>query len=119
MISKGKYKYLRELFPCRFWAKYRICAIDPSRDTPKLMTYVCDGIYPVRDQPFVREVATKGYYDGCKRLDHSVDLEMFYGITTPSPTAQFLTIHRDKERLPSDNVVEVLDDFEKTCETAP
>lgn len=55
------------------------------------------------DNSLVREVATKGFYDGVKRLNHDeCDLEIFHTIVKLSPTAQFLTIHRNKERAKND-----------------
>lgn len=49
---------------------------------------------------FVKEVANKGYYDGTKRLDQEVDLEITFHIERLNGEA-YLTIQRGKHRLPT------------------
>lgn len=97
MISRGKVAYLKELYPCQWaqkhWMALRdrvlkdlrpikwssVLACMPERDPPRILTSVCEGIYPVR------QMATKGYYEGCKRIDNDVDLEVFYHTTKAGP----------------------------------
>lgn len=46
---------------------------------------------------FVQEVAGKGYYDGCKRIDQEVDLEIYLHIVDLNGE-RYLTIARGKHR---------------------
>lgn len=46
---------------------------------------------------FVQEVAGKGYYDGCKRIDQEVDLEIYLHIVVLNGE-KYLTIARGKHR---------------------
>jgi hypothetical protein len=47
---------------------------------------------------FVQEIANKGYYDGCKRIDQEVDLEIYIHIVKVNGKS-WLTIQRGKHRL--------------------
>jgi hypothetical protein len=49
---------------------------------------------------FVKQIANKGYYDGCKRLDQELDLELYFHIEKLNDET-YLTIQRGKHRLPS------------------
>ena len=49
---------------------------------------------------FVKAIANKGYYDGSKRLDQEVDLEIYIAIERLNNEA-FLTIQRGKHRTPT------------------
>jgi hypothetical protein len=49
---------------------------------------------------FVKQIANKGYYDGCKRLDQELDLELHFHIEHLNGES-FLTIQRGKHRIPS------------------
>lgn len=49
---------------------------------------------------FVKEIANKGYYDGCKALDNEVDLELNIHIEKPGDGFSYLTIQRGKHRRP-------------------
>jgi hypothetical protein len=49
---------------------------------------------------FVKEVANKGYYDGCKALDNEVDLEINIHIEIPGDGHSYLTMMRGKHRRP-------------------
>lgn len=48
---------------------------------------------------FVQEIAEKGYYDGCKRLDQEVDWELYIHIEIIDGVS-YLTIQRGKHRFP-------------------
>jgi hypothetical protein len=48
---------------------------------------------------FVQEIAEKGYYDGCKRLDQEVDWELYIHIEKVNGVS-YLTIQRGKHRFP-------------------
>ncbi|ARV76670.1 hypothetical protein PHABIO_39 [Pseudomonas phage Phabio] len=168
MISKGKRKYLLELYPFSFWvfdwiglAKEiretppnwtSVKAFMPEHDPSRIMVGTCDGIYPVRDkdhwnkaeknltgeshawksdhiptvqeQTFVKEIATKGYYDGVKRLDSECDVEVFFGIDTLGPNAKTITISRStisgidkgQPKFESVDLIEVPNDFKEARE---
>jgi len=49
---------------------------------------------------FVKQIANKGYYDGCKRLDQEFDLEIHEHIEYLNGQA-YLTMQRGKHRLPT------------------
>lgn len=49
---------------------------------------------------FVKEVANKGYYDGCKALDNEADLEITIHIEKPGDGYSYLTMMRGKHRRP-------------------
>lgn len=49
---------------------------------------------------FVKQIANKGYYDGCKRLDQELDLELYFHIEHLNDES-FLTIQRGKHRIPT------------------
>lgn len=83
-----------------------------------------DHIPIVQDQAFVKEVATKGYYDGVKRFDSECDLEVFFGIDTLGPNAKTITISRStvsgidkgQAKFESVDLIEVLNDFNEARE---
>ncbi len=56
---------------------------------------------------FIKQVPGKGYYDGCRRLDQELDLEIFTHIEKVGEDS-FLTIARGKHRIPS-----VIEEWEK------
>jgi hypothetical protein len=49
---------------------------------------------------FVQAIANKGYYDGCKRLDQELDMELYFHIEHLNGEA-FLTCQRGKHRVPT------------------
>ena len=51
-----------------------------------------------RVERFVREIANKGYYDGSKRIDQEVDLEIYIHIEKEMGRGSFLTCQRGKHR---------------------
>lgn len=49
---------------------------------------------------FVKEIANKGYYEGCRSIDHEVDLEIMIRIEKPQDGHSYLTMMRGKHRGP-------------------
>lgn len=148
MISKGKRRYLVWLY----WylahphltkfstGKHRTSFVDNFLPSPgdiivdwskaeKNLTgeshaWKSDHIPTVQDQAFVKEVATKGYYDGVKRLDSECELEVFFGIDTLGPNAKTITISRStisgidkgQPKFESVDLIEVPNDFKEARE---
>lgn len=50
------------------------------------------------EDTFVKEIANKGYYDGCKTIDQEVDLELYIHIVKFN-SRSWLTVQRGKHRL--------------------
>jgi hypothetical protein len=48
-------------------------------------------------EDFVKEIANKGYYDGCRTIDQEVDMEIYIHIEKYDGAA-YLTIQRGKHR---------------------
>ena len=61
----------------------------------------------VPEHSFVREIAEKGYYDGCKTIDQDIDLELFIHLFTHK-RKKYLSVARGKHRIPT-----VIDDEDK------
>lgn len=61
----------------------------------------------VPEHLFVKEVAEKGYYDGCKTIDQDIDLELFIHLFTHK-RKKYLAVARGKHRIPT-----VIDDDDK------
>lgn len=60
----------------------------------------------IEPETFLRKVAEKGYYDGCRKLNHDLDLEMFVHVArTNNPT--YMTFVRGKHKLKEDGWLEV------------
>lgn len=72
-----------------------ICLISPHQLSSEAKMLIREG-----RTNFVKEVANKGYYDGTKRLDQEVDLELVFAIERVNGEA-FLTIQRGKHRIPT------------------
>lgn len=51
---------------------------------------------------FVKEIAGKSYWDGCKSLDQEVDLEIIQHIERPGDGHSYLTFQRGKHRKPGE-----------------
>lgn len=83
-ISRGRFRWLREEYRYREWRK-------------DLLGDLKRNLHDIRVGDFVQPMATRGYYEGCKKLDHEMDMEIFIDIKTlENPT--FMTIHRNKPR---------------------
>lgn len=85
-ISRGKFRWLRDEYAFRQWRKWFIA--DVGRTLSELK---------VGD--LVQDVATRGYYEGCKKLDTGFDMEtLIHTSVMENPT--HLTIHRGRHRHP-------------------
>lgn len=83
-VSRGKFRWLREEYKFRQWKKKLIAGIGQS-------------IYALKPGDFVREVATRGYYEGCKKLNHEFDVETF-SHTSVMENPTHLTLQRGKHK---------------------
>lgn len=83
-VSRGKVRWLREEYKFREWKKWFI------NDVGKAI-----GELKVGD--LVREVVTRGYYEGCKKLNHEFDVETFFH-TSVMENPTHLTLHRGKHK---------------------
>jgi len=54
----------------------------------------------IPEHEFVKIVAQKGYYDGCKSLDQDIDLELFIHLFSHK-RKKYLSISRGKHRIPT------------------
>jgi hypothetical protein len=54
----------------------------------------------IPEHEFVKTVAQKGYYDGCKSLDQDIDLELFIHIFSHK-RKKYLSVARGKHRIPT------------------
>lgn len=84
-ISRGKFRWLRDEYAFRQWKKWFIADVG-------------EAIGNIKVGDLVKEVATKGYYDGNRRITgEEFDLETYFQISKmENPT--FLTIHRGKHK---------------------
>lgn len=104
-VSRGKVRWLREEYQFRQWKKWFINDVGKAIGELKVGT-------------LVQQVATRGYYDGCKKLDHEFDVEtIFHTSVMENPT--HLVIQRGKHKhLPTEHqrVYEVMsiEPIEKT-----
>jgi replicative DNA helicase len=85
---------IRELFRRmkNFCTPRKICFITPHQLSSEAMQLIRNG-----SSDFVREIAEKNYYDGCKRLSQEVDGELFIHIEKVNKQS-YLTIMRGKHR---------------------
>ncbi len=87
---------IRDLFRRvrNFTAKRGITLLTPHQLSTDAKTLVRMGV-----DNFVKEIANKGYYDGCKTIDQEVDLELYIHIVKVNGVS-YLTIQRGKHRRP-------------------
>lgn len=85
---------IRSLFRImrNFCAPRGIAFITPHQLSTEAKMLVRQGI-----ENFVKEIANKGYYDGCKQLDQEVDVEIFIHIEKVDGRS-YLTVQRGKHR---------------------
>lgn len=115
---------IRELFrkTRNFTAPRGITFITPHQLSTEAKQLVRQGV-----DNFVQEIANKGYYDGSKRIDQEVDLELYVHIEKIPGDGSYLTCQRGKHRgvritrsedlycvLPFQNVGGILDDVNST-----
>lgn len=96
-----------------FTSARKIALITPHQLSSEAKQLTRDG-----RNDFVKEIANKGYYDGCKRLDQEVDLEIYIHIEKVNGVS-YLTVQRGKHRsvvgqTPLEDMYCVLQ-FEKVC----
>lgn len=78
-----------------FCSSKAIALISPHQLSSDAKNMIRDG-----RSDFVKQIAGKGYYDGCKRLDQEFDLEIHMHIEHLNGES-FLTMQRGKHRLPT------------------
>lgn len=85
---------IRDLFRRvrNFTSKRGITTLTPHQLSTDAKTLVRMGV-----DNFVKEIANKGYYDGCKTIDQEVDMEIYIHIVKINGES-FLTIQRGKHR---------------------
>lgn len=102
MISKrgcnapsGTGSDIRDLFRRirNFTSKKKITFATPHQLSTEAKNLLREG----RDD-FVKEIAEKGYWDGCKTIDNEMDLELYIHIETVGEDNSYLTIQRGKHR---------------------
>lgn len=101
-ISKGKLKHLWALYDVWNIISFRNATFwffEPSPEfkatVDKWLLRTTTDNNPVN--PMVRQIATKGYYDGCRKLDSEFDIETVISVATLENPVH-LTIMRDKPR---------------------
>lgn len=77
-----------------FFSKRRTAFISPHQLSTDAKNLVRQGV-----AHFVKDIANKGYYDGTKRLDQEVDLELYIHIEKVEGRS-YLTVQRGKHRKP-------------------
>lgn len=75
-----------------FTSKRGITTLTPHQLSTDAKTLVRMGV-----DNFVKEIANKGYYDGCKTIDQEVDMEIYIHIVKINGES-YLTIQRGKHR---------------------
>lgn len=111
---------MRDLFRRirNFTSTRKITTITPHQLSTDAKQLIRDG-----KEDFVKQIAGKGYYAGCKQLDQEVDLELYIHIEIVNGKS-WLTIQRGKHRivgqtpikdqfcvLPFENIGGILDDI--------
>lgn len=80
-----------------FFAAKGIVFITPHQLSTEAKQLIRGGI---PEDQFVKEVAEKGYFDGCRTLDQEMDLELYIHLFK-SQGKTYLTVQRGKHRLPT------------------
>lgn len=75
-------------------SEHNIFCITPHQLSSDAKKLIRDGAFD-----FVKQIANKGYYDGCMRLDQEVDIEVYIHIVKINGES-YLTIQRGKHRRP-------------------
>lgn len=65
--------------------------------SPHQLSTEAKALYRGGIEDFVKEIANKGYYDGCRTLDQEVDLEIYFHIVIMNGKS-YLTMQRGKHR---------------------
>ncbi len=77
-----------------FMGERKITFVSPHQLATDAKQLVRQGV-----ENFVKEIANKGYYDGCRTLDQEVDLEIYIHIEIVNGRS-YLTVQRGKHRKP-------------------
>jgi hypothetical protein len=77
-----------------FCAARKITFITPHQLSTEAKMLVRSGL----EDTFVKEVANRGYYDGCKTVDNEVDIELYFHIVKAQDGKSYLTLQRGKHR---------------------
>lgn len=102
-ISRGKFQYLCSLYFVRVYG-WPVCIVGKHREIGAFVeqntTQTFFGGYKGEhyDAEFLKQAATKGYYEGVRKIDHEVDLEVSTTIVKVPHDSISLTLHRTKER---------------------
>lgn len=102
-ISRGKFQYLCSLYFVRVYS-WPICIVGKHREIGAFVEQNISqdffgGYKGVHyDMEFFKQTAPKGYYEGVRKIDHEVDLEVFTTIVKVPHDSINLTFHRTKER---------------------
>lgn len=85
---------IRDLFRRvrNFTSKRGICTVTPHQISTEAKMLLRNG-----QSNFVQQIANKGYYDGCKRIDQEVDCEVYLHIVETNGSF-YLTMQRGKHR---------------------
>lgn len=85
---------IRDLFrrTRNFFSKRGIAVVTPHQISTEAKTLLRNG-----QSNFVQQIANKGYYDGCKRIDQEVDCEIYLHIVITNGES-YMTIQRGKHR---------------------
>lgn len=75
-------------------SEHNIFCLTPHQLSSEAKKLIRDGAHD-----FVKQIANKGYYDGCMRLDQEVDIEIYIHIVKINGES-YLTIQRGKHRRP-------------------
>lgn len=84
-----------------FCAARKITLYTPHQLSTEAKMLVRNGL----EEEFVREVANRGYYDGCKTIDQEVDLEIYIHIVIVDGK-KWLCVQRGKHRGMTEDLVE-------------
>lgn len=86
---RDMYRRMRNFFSAK-----KIACLTPHQLSTEAKMLIRNGM----DEQFVKEIANKGYYDGCRTIDQEVDFELYIHIVKVDGRS-FLTIQRGKHRV--------------------
>lgn len=97
---RDMYRRMRNFFSAK-----KIACMTPHQLSTEAKMLIRNGM----DEQFVKEIANKGYYDGCRTIDQEVDMELYIHIVKVDGKS-YLTIQRGKHR-----VVKQTPEVDKFC----
>jgi hypothetical protein len=86
---RDMYRRVRNFFSSR-----KISLVTPHQLSTEAKMLIRNGL----EESFVKEIANKGYYDGCRTIDQEVDLELYIHKVIVDGKS-YLTIQRGKHRV--------------------